>query len=87
MRFNGSKRDIVQMEISGKTVAAMVMEIGQRKITVLNLRTGRLCRIDNPKPRVKKIAVSQVATETTAVMNTVMETSTEALENILAKIM
>lgn len=74
MRFNGSKRDIVTMEISGKTVAALVMEIGRRKITVLNLCTGRLCRIDNQKPRVKKVVPSAVAVETAAIMTEIMET-------------
>lgn len=68
------KSRICAMRIHGRFVAALVLEIGQKQITVYNMDTNRICHLPVKQPKAKKVVASPIAIETTDKMNSIMET-------------
>jgi hypothetical protein len=90
-----AKNKIVAMTIHGKYVAALVLEIGAKQITVYNMDTQRVCHL-KVKLKAKKVksaklpVASPVATETAAIMTDIMETpatTVDTLMEIINKVM
>lgn len=89
MTMKIQKNKVCAMRIHGKYVMAWVLEIGAKQITVFNMDTQRVNHIPVKQPKVKPVVESPVVAETTAVMNSIMETATpvEKVMELLNKIM
>ena len=65
------KREIRQMLVKGKTIPALVLEVGKNETVLYNFATGRLNTIPSHKPKKRKVA-KPVATPAVTV-DTIME--------------